>query len=156
MKISIYKANKLKRCSNFQIQTAHFCKDWLKTPNLMIWEKLFVWEKLCLWLYKIRPGMQQANLRSMACHCSTGMSAQFSYHSNYDLQIYTKHLPPMQLPGHQSITPSVAMTTVVMSFRFDNAILLRFSSYTPVLILKSEKLKFSQTNIFLKSINSLF
>ena len=80
----------------------------------MIWKKLFIWEKLCLWLFKISTGMQHANLRSMACnacHCWNGMSAQFGYHSNYDLQIYTKHLPPMQLPGHQSITPSVAVTT---------------------------------------------
>ena len=43
-------------------------------PNLMIWEKLFVWEKLCLWLFKISTSMQDANLRSMACHCRNGMS----------------------------------------------------------------------------------
>ena len=51
--------------------------------------------------------MQDANLRN-------GMSAQFGYHSNYDIQIYTKHPTPMQLPGHQSITISVAMTTQLL------------------------------------------
>ena len=124
----------------------------------MIWEKLFVWEKLCLWLFKISTGMQHANPRSMACiacHCLNGMRAHFGYHSNYDLQIYTKHLPPMQLPCHQSITPSVAMTTQLwchsvsaMACNAMHAMLLRFSSYIPVLILKSQRLKFSQTNNF--------
>ena len=51
--------------------------------------------------------MQDANLRN-------GMSAQFGYHSNHDIQIYTKHPTPMQLPGHQSITISVAMTTQLL------------------------------------------
>ena len=60
----------------------------------MILEKWFVWEKLCLWIFKISTGMQDANLRSMACiacHSWNGMSAQFGYQGNYDLQIYTKH-----------------------------------------------------------------
>ena len=55
------------------------------------------------------------------------------------------------------ITPLVAMTTQLWchSFPAMHAMLLRFSSYIPVQILKSQRLKFSQTNIFLKSINSL-
>ena len=44
------------------------------------------------------------------------MGAQFGYHSNYDLQIYTKHLPPMQLPGHQSITIIHWETAVIIQF----------------------------------------
>ena len=50
--------------------------------------------------------------------------------------------------------------TVVMSFRSQqwhamHAMLLRFSSYKPVLILKSQRLKFSQTNN-LSQINKFF
>ena len=77
--------------------------------NEMIWEKLFIWENLCLWLFKISTGMQDENLRSMACHCRNEMSAQFGYHSNKDLQLYTIHFPPMKWPGHPSMTLSVAM-----------------------------------------------
>ena len=50
-----------------------------KTLNLMIWENLFVGENSCLWLFKISSGMQDENLRSMACiscHCRHRMSAQ--------------------------------------------------------------------------------
>ena len=40
---------------------------WASSWDYGIWEKLFVWENLCLWLYKISTGMQDENLRSMAC-----------------------------------------------------------------------------------------
>ena len=131
------------------------------TPNLMIWEKLFVWEKLCLWLFKISIGMQHANLRSMACiacHCWNGMSAQFGYHSKYDLQMYTKHLPPSQLPGHQSITPLVAMTTQLWCLSACNAYPAPeiFIIYTSANFEKSKTQIFWKQTIFLKSINSLF
>ena len=100
----------------------------------MIWEKLFV----CVFDFKISNGMLDENLRSMAVHAIAEMkwvhssvtiatktfkfipyisllwnemSAQFGYHSNKDLQIYTIHFPPMKLPGHPSMTFSVAMAT---------------------------------------------
>ena len=44
-------------------------------------------------------------------HCRNEMNAQFGYHSNNDLQIYTIHFPPMKLQGHPSMTLSVAMAT---------------------------------------------
>ena len=129
----------------------------------MIWEKLFVWETLCLWLFKISTDMHDENLRSMACiacHCWHGMSAPFGYHSNYDLQIYTKHpllcsyqatkVKPLQLLWQHSCD-----VIPFQQWHALHAMLLRFSSYIPVLILKSQRIKFSQTNIF-SQINKFF
>ena len=123
----------------------------------MIWEKLFVWEKLCLWLFKISTGLQDENPRSMAC---IAQSAQFGYHSNYDLQIYTKHPPPVKLPGHQSITPSVAITTQLWCHSI-SAMACNACHASEIFIIhtsanfEKSKLKFSQTNIF-SQINKFF
>ena len=82
------------------------------------------------------------------------------FHSNNDLQIYIENSPPMKLPGLQTMTPSVALqhSCDVISFlqwHDMHAMLLRFSSCIPVLILKSQRLKFSQTNHF-SQINKFF
>ena len=66
----------------------------------------------------------------------------------------------MKLPGHQSITLSVAMQNSYDVIPFQqwhamHAMVLRFSSYIPVLILKRQRLKFSHTNNF-SQINKFF
>ena len=85
--------------------------------------KLFVWENLNLWLFKISTGMYDENLRSMACiacHCWNGVTSQLCCHSNW--KGYT--------------------------LKAMHAMLLRFASCIPVLMLKSQRHNFSQTNNF--------
>ena len=98
------------------------------------------------------------------CLCWNGMSALFGYHSNYDLQIHTKHPPPsMQLPGHQSITLSVAMTTQLWCHSVSAMACNACHAPEIFIIHTSANFEKSKTQIFstkqfffFKSINSLF